>query len=147
MKKLLLIVLLLGCEGILSPEFHLEGEWEQFLTNNTNTATGESVITERECGLVLRFLSDGRCLRGYRHNELDGTCDTLYYIEQWTSGWFADENHIYWHGEDSTGTTVIADVDYSIHSDTLIWSIEDSVSYHQSHYKRLGPDQLRVFWN
>ena len=42
MKKLLIcLLLILGCEGILSPEFHLAHRWEYLLQKQTNTETGE----------------------------------------------------------------------------------------------------------
>ena len=67
MKKLLLIILLLGCEGILSPEFLLEGEWEQFLQKTTDVETGEVQVRELECGGVFRLFSNGRLIIGFKN--------------------------------------------------------------------------------
>ena len=162
MKKLLLIVLLLGCEGILSPEFHLEGEWERFLTITTNTETGNVHIVEQECGGVFRLLSDGRFISGYRtavssFGVTDSTCisDTIYYNGRASWSWSADVNKIYFnHHEGPRRPGATDEVDYSFRGDTLIWatagiggsiSSEGSGYYHQSYHKRLESDRRWIY--
>ena len=153
-RRLTILLLIVGCEGILSPEFLLEGEWEQFLQKTTNIETGEVDIIETKCGGVFRMFSDGRLIIGNRNigngfGVTDSTCDTIYYSGQASWSWSADVNKIYFHREDDTIVPATTDgADYSIHGDTLIWEWEDGRgNYHQNSHKRLKPDQLRVYWD
>ena len=116
-RLIILLLIVIGCEGILAPELLLVGKWLYKIYKTTNIETGEIIeedlgFSEEDYGAILQINRNGTASQyftslGLPFNERNYT-------------WSANGNQLTYHCQDSTVCTVT--MDYSINGDTLIFT-------------------------